>query len=180
MSKLFVDEIKGNTGTTVTVPDITVPTGKKIVGTDTGSIYAPGMVIQTIHGTTTTAGSSSSTSYVDTGLTCNITPKFSNSKILVMVKQAFAATEEPGTDVAAYLDLRRGTTQIDWTYVGDHTGDGSRSSVWDSVFLMTLDNPGTTSTTTYKTQYKVGDAGYTAYVQSSSQPSNIILQEIAQ
>ena len=139
-----------------------------------------GSVIQTIHGSTTTAGSTSSTSYIDTGLTCNITPQFSNSKILVMVKQAFAATEEPGTDVAAYLDLRRGTTQIDWTYIGDHTGDGSRSSVWDSVLLMTLDSPGTTSTTTYKTQYMVGDAGYTAYVQSSSQPSNIILQEIAQ
>ncbi len=41
MSKLFVDEIKGNTGTTVTVP-----TGQKIIGTDTGSIYAPGMIIQ--------------------------------------------------------------------------------------------------------------------------------------
>ena len=45
---------------------------------------------------------------------------------------------------------------------------------------MTLDSQGTTSTTTYKKQYMVGDAGYTAYVQSSSQPSNIILQEIAQ
>ena len=44
MSKLFVDEIKGNTGTTVTVP-----TGQKIAGTDTGSVYAPGMVIQTYH-----------------------------------------------------------------------------------------------------------------------------------
>jgi len=174
------DRITVTDATTTVANNIALPTGSKLIGTDTGSIYAPGMVIQTIHGSTTTAGSTSSTSYVDTGLTCNITPKFSNSKILVMVKQAFAATEEPGTDVAAYLDLRRGTTQIDWTYVGDHTGDGSRSSFWDSVFLMTLDSPGTTSTTTYKTQYMVGDAGYTAYVQSSSQPSNIILQEIAQ
>tara|TARA_B100000287_G_scaffold435183_1_gene502286 strand:- start:1538 stop:2155 length:618 start_codon:yes stop_codon:yes gene_type:complete len=57
MSKLHVDEIKGNTGTTVTVPSgqtlnatlsgtNTIATSGKIVGTDTGSIYAPGTIVQ--------------------------------------------------------------------------------------------------------------------------------------
>ena len=41
MSTLFVNNLNTASGTT-----ITVPTGKTLVGTDTGSITAPGMVLQ--------------------------------------------------------------------------------------------------------------------------------------
>ena len=74
MSKLFVDEMQGNTGTS-----ITVPTTQKLIGTDVASIYAPGMIIQTVYNNQCNAQTTSSTSLVDTGLTINITPKFQNS-----------------------------------------------------------------------------------------------------
>ena len=95
MSKIFVDEIKGNTGTTVTVPSgqtlnaalsgtNTIATGGKLAGTDTGSIYAPGMPIQVLSYSFADHIQITSTNF--TGVikdNCNITPKFSNSKILV-------------------------------------------------------------------------------------------------
>ena len=47
MSTLAVNTIQPQTGTTTTVDaDLTVPTGHKIVGTDSASIYAPGMMVQ--------------------------------------------------------------------------------------------------------------------------------------
>ena len=81
MSTLFVNNLNTASGTT-----ITVPTGKQLIGTDINSIKAPGMVIQ-MQNSTLAGGSaqSSPASFTDTGLTCNITPKYSNSKILVLV-----------------------------------------------------------------------------------------------
>ena len=45
MSTLYTDNIRANNAS-----QITVPTGQKIVGTDAGSIVAPGHVIQTVFG----------------------------------------------------------------------------------------------------------------------------------
>ena len=49
MSTLFVNNLNTASGST-----ITVPTGKQIIGTDTNSIKAPGMVIQSVHSDTST------------------------------------------------------------------------------------------------------------------------------
>ena len=46
-STLFVEELKGRT-TGTNANKVIVPSGQKIAGTDTGSVYAPGMVIQTV------------------------------------------------------------------------------------------------------------------------------------
>ena len=75
--------------------NITIPTGVKVVGTDSASIYAPGMVVQMQSNTAAgSGGTGSSSSYADTGLSVNITPKFSTSKILVIVHQIVAI--DPG------------------------------------------------------------------------------------
>jgi hypothetical protein len=46
MSTLYTDNIRANNAS-----QITVPTGQKIVGTDSGSIVAPGQVIQCVNST---------------------------------------------------------------------------------------------------------------------------------
>ena len=46
---------------------------------------APSKVLQVVTANTSGAVSTTSTSYVDTGLSCSITPLFSTSKILIMV-----------------------------------------------------------------------------------------------
>ena len=86
MSTLFVNNLNTASGTT-----ITVPTGKQLVGTDTNSIKAPGMIIQVVHNKVPHGGgaTTSSASLVDSGLFVEITPKLASSKILVTFHQHF-------------------------------------------------------------------------------------------
>jgi len=78
MSTLFVNNLNTASGST-----ITVPTGKTIIGTDIGSIKAPGTPIQVVHTTIQTHPQYSSTSYVATDVEVAITPKFADSKFLL-------------------------------------------------------------------------------------------------
>ena len=50
-------------------------------------VHIPGHVMQVVQGTTSTNVTNNSTTYIDSGLSVNITPLSSSSKILVMAKQ---------------------------------------------------------------------------------------------
>ena len=67
MSTLFVNNLNTASGST-----ITVPTGKKLVGTDGGGISAPGMIVQIKETVSTATYSTTSTSYVATGVIVSI------------------------------------------------------------------------------------------------------------
>ena len=76
MSTLFVNNLNTASGT-----DITIPTGKKLIGTDAQSIVAPEMVVQTVSsGAFTSTVTISSTSFTATGHTVAITAKRANSR----------------------------------------------------------------------------------------------------
>jgi len=179
MSKLFVDEIKGNTGTTVTVPSgqtlnanlsgtNTIATGGKIAGTDTGSIYAPGVPIQVKYYTTNTAIQITSTNFSYIILdNCNITPKFSSSKILV---NAFVSGnhDDNFSGLVRIYRITGGVTSV----IGG--GPSSQTNMWDGVWFnirtqseyqmdncagQFLDSPSTTSQVTYQIRgATMGDA----------------------
>ena len=83
-STLKINNIDTASGTT-----ITIPTGKQVIVTDEGGLRVPGTVIQVVENSSTTQMNQGGTSFADTNLTCTITPKYSNSKVLVMVKQYF-------------------------------------------------------------------------------------------
>ena len=95
MSTLAVNTIQPQTGTTTTVDaDLTIPTGHKIVGTDSASIYAPGMVVQIAQSdkigssnlvVNTSAYGNNKANYVHLGSAFNlsITTKLANSWIVV-------------------------------------------------------------------------------------------------
>ena len=80
MSTLFVNNLNTASGST-----ITIPTGKQLIGTDTNSIKAPGMIVQVQSGQLDTQFtlSSSQSTQADVGLSVTITPKYSNSKLFV-------------------------------------------------------------------------------------------------
>ena len=67
--------------------DITIPTGKKLVVTDTGGVQLPGAVVQVVRGLQHNPSSTqtASTAYVavNSAPTVSITPKFANSLIMV-------------------------------------------------------------------------------------------------
>lgn len=81
-SILSVEQLQGlNSGSTPNT--ITVPTGQKIVGTDMGSVAAPGTPVQVVYNIIQTHAQYSSTSYAATDVEVAITPKFANSKFLI-------------------------------------------------------------------------------------------------
>jgi hypothetical protein len=142
-----------------------------------------GKVLQVIQGTLATTANTTSTTYVDTGLSASITPAAATSKILVMVTHNYEVFPNSalGSASAAFTILR-GATDILGNPVYNISIGGSSSANLDLAtpwVYAYLDSPSTTSATTYKTQMKV-ESGRTIYANLSTrnQTSTIILMEI--
>ena len=122
-----------------------------------------GGIIQVVSTTLTTPTSTTSTSAFEdiSGLSVAITPKFSTSKVLLMVSLGSLSTN------AQSMGFRflRGSTQI-----GGATSTANQSGFTNvyaaAAFIMSayhnfLDSPSTTSATTYKLQWRVASGtGY--------------------
>jgi small ligand-binding sensory domain FIST len=137
--------------------------------------------LQVVQGTYDTATTSTSNTYVDTGLTATITPTSATSKVLVLVSQPTWITVLSGTptDLSAQFRTMRGGTNIIENSLALNVG-GAANGNWQnaSVFNVNfLDSPATTSATTYKTQQK-SDALNTVQTQRISSDSTMILMEI--
>ena len=116
--------------------------------------------------------STTSTSYVDTQLSVAITPKFTNSKILVQVvmnSATTAATRGESRVLRGAVDL---TSNI-------HLGPNASHVFWGGAAGIWIDSPNTTSSITYKVQSK-DISGSTFYYHSGGTISSLVLTEIAQ
>ena len=139
-----------------------------------------GTVLQVVTERYASQKSTGSSTWQDTGLAVSITPKSSSSKILVFASQAGIAKV---TNNDAYVSLRlvRNTTSlIQFAESSAYTNDTSTNRVGsDSVVYM--DSPSTTSSVTYKTEFRSGGGIGTVYVQvnGSSSESTICAMEIA-
>ena len=139
-----------------------------------------GSVLQVVNATYATQTLSTTSAYADTGLTASITPKFSTSKILVLVNQN--GLSKKGTSSAfnaLNMQLLRGATVLAQIASGyGYTGllvenaSGQCSTSY-------LDSPATTSSTTYKTQFAADQNVDGVIVQNGSSVSTITLLEIA-
>ena len=137
-------------------------------GDQTFAAAGGGKILQVVQGTLSSTMSSSAGSYVDTGLTVNITPSATSSKVLVFVNHPFA---RKSGDTSLFFQILRGSTSI--AVVGNYdTGGGTQ--ITDTVTGMFLDTPNTTSATTYKTQMNAGNG----YLYANSGSSVIICMEI--
>ena len=108
MSTLYTDNIRANNAS-----QITVPTGQKIVGTDAGSIVAPGHVVQVSH-TKVADSTDTTTQYpttVNLGSAVSFTPKFANSKLLVTTSGNLKMNN--GAD-GVFVGLRRDGSFVDF------------------------------------------------------------------
>ena len=138
-----------------------------------------GKVFQVINATYSTQTNSSSTTFADTGLTATITPTSATSKILVFANIAGIIKTDQNTSTGGIYNLMRGATQI----VADFGGVAGFNNVSQFNYvggaaLTYLDNPATTSATTYKVQFK-NNAGLNQIgVQGNSASSSITLMEI--
>ena len=191
MSTLYTDNIRANNAS-----QITIPTGQKIVGTDAGSIVAPGHVIQTVFGpefgteVTTTSGSFV---VVSSSLAASITPKFSNSKIIVTCTIANLMLWNGSSDSRAQLGISAdgGSTFIRETNNRIYDYGNSGIQMHYTANITGVHSPGATSQQTYNLYWHV-DAG-NVRINDDQGASNVgvsgtagacftqfILQEIAQ
>jgi len=132
----------------------------KIEGvTSSGTVQMPaGHVIQFIDTTFTTKTAINSDTYTTiTDGTVTITPKFSNSKIMIMVCLSVRVNDSNTNYVFGGFQFKRGSTVITQNNtdnsgpyeIGVNVGGGSSSALTTRVPYNIIDSPNTTSATTY-------------------------------
>jgi len=171
VSKIIVDTIESS-GTTVTINDnldggtntgtfgtITGLTATSITsGTIVAGILNDGIPLQQLvtasHSTTST---STSGTYVDTGLSGTITPSSTDSKILVTANVFFGVSVGGGATASLGARLVRGSTDVLYTLDTALQMYSDRMGIVCSI--QYLDSPSTTSATTYKIQFNRAGGG---------------------
>jgi hypothetical protein len=134
-----------------------------------------GQVLQVVNATSTTNNSTTGQTYVAAGLTASITPKFSTSKILIVVNQNMYNSSN-GTEAVLTVykngsDLTAGNGFAD-VYTGS-------SDLIAQAPMVYLDSPATTSATTYAVYMKVRNPSGTIQSCLRSTINTITLMEIA-
>ena len=168
--------INGSAGTVTGIATGGLPDG--CVDTDTLATNARGKVLQVVSATTTTQVNSSSSSHVDTGLTCSITTTSASSKVYVAVSQSLYVRNASGTTAILSWDLVRGSTVIsDGSSIGMYALNVGFIISFQKPSLVFLDSPGSAATHTYKTTALASSGEWRA--QDDSMPSHIVLMEIA-
>jgi hypothetical protein len=168
------------TAGSVSDSNIVSVSASKLTGTQTipWGTLPTGSVLQVVNGTTSVQNGNATSTFIDTGLTATITPKFTTSKILVLVSQNGVYRTGSNAGQAVQIKLVRGSTAINLFSVGSgYTGTAIENTVNSSTCY--LDSPATISATTYKTQYAAYVNTSAAYVQTFSETSSITLLEIA-
>jgi hypothetical protein len=163
-------------------------TNKSIAATQlTGTIAAAalpaGSVIQVVNGTYATQVSSSTSTYITTGLTASITPRSTSSKILVFANVVGIQKTTGNINSSVGLRLYRGASSIiGFEDLAGYTGTNVDNST-GSCSTTYLDSPATTSSTTYTVYFASVNSSASVRVQnySSTQAnatSTITLMEI--
>lgn len=187
MSKISVTPNASGTGTfTIASPNsntdrtLTLPDNTGTVLTSASNTNFPaGSVLQVVQATYSTQTTSSSSTFADTGLTASITPSSSSNKILILVSHAGCLKYSTNTTIG--MKIVRNSTDIH--NFGGRTGltDGTIANEVGTMATMYLDNPSTTSSTAYKTQYNSNSNTGTVMLQDSTTGtvvSTITLMEI--
>ena len=166
------------TGTDTLVGKATTDTlTNKTLGT--GTVFPAGAVLQVVQEAYSTVTTSSTTTFADTGLTATITPKFSTSKILVLVSHPTNIKSSGNTENGLKFQLLRGATSLA-VFAKNIGYNGVAQTAYISVSWNYLDSPATTSATTYKTQFGNTDVSAAQIrVQADTTLSTITLMEIA-
>ena len=144
-----------------------------------------GQVLQVVNATYSTQTTNASTSvYANTGLTASITPKFSTSKILVLINHNGNVNIGNSSTGAIKFKLQKNGSDISFIDgMSSYNGNSANNSGGATTSIVYQDSPATTSSTTYSTQFAARNVG-TAYIQYNDgaglqSVSTITLMEIA-
>jgi hypothetical protein len=132
-----------------------------------------GQVLQVVSSTYATQTSIAVSTYTNSGLTASITPKFSTSKIYIIV--SFMAYVPSAKNLLT--TITRGSTNLGSSTYGMGTVYGSSSGVQSACAISYLDSPATTSSTAYN--LAIGAELGTAYICFNNEKASITLLEVA-
>lgn len=194
MSNLRVSSISHRAGSGI----VTIPTDNRILGTDVGSVLAPGgQIVQTVYKRVDDklalgfAAAGSAGSFI-TQLDTSITPKYSNSKIFIQACLTFEVQND--TVFRLYRDATPIGLNVNdsnyWSGTWITNYDPDLSSTPNTHTFLYMDSPGVNVPLTYRIMIQsagigantfylnraVGSAGQQNYEVAISQ---IIIQEIA-
>jgi hypothetical protein len=158
------------------LPDGIVDTDMLAAAAVTASKRGAGAILQVIHGSTTTYFQTSSDTMADIGLSASITPSSSSNKVLVFGN--IGGIETSADDGYGGGRLLRDSTSIiaDIDRGIGYTADSTRQGTNAQFFI--LDTPSSTSSITYKVQFRRQGSG-TITTQTNSSRSAITLMEVA-
>ena len=171
--------------------NVTFPANATCSGTATG--FGGGKILQVVSTTKTdTASTTTSGSFTDiSGLSVAITPSATNSKIFIILSLGSVSSD---TGIAVGFRMLRDSTEIGSAGSGTdrkgftniYAGSGANSSNDEYILSAShnfLDSPSTTSSTTYKVQWRTsGSASYLNKYWNNSEnngSSTITLMEVA-
>jgi hypothetical protein len=176
-----------NAPLTLTSPVLTTPnlgTPSALVLTNATALPSAalpaGCVLQVVSASTTSRTSTTSTSFVDcTNVTASITPTSATSKILVLVT-ATGLLRPSNAGESISLRLVRGATTI-FQQINLMFSASTNIDFVCSSNMVYLDSPATTSSTTYKLQFRSRLGAGTVFINqdNADDVSSITLMEIA-
>lgn len=140
-----------------------------------------GKVLQVVSSVYSTEMSSSTTgTWLDTGLEVTITPTASNSKVFLSIGNTFQSTNSIDESLFTGWRIVRGATAVYTPH--KTTNNESQQAYTDVIHFSYLDSPATTSATTYKLQVlllAVGNAsGRTIKTQVVGAQASMVAMEI--
>ena len=176
------------------LPDGIVDTDTLAANAVTSAKLPAGSILQVVQGTFTSKTTTTSSTYVDTGLSVSITPTSSSSKVFIMTSFLFGQTRDPvlAQNNMKTFTLVRGSTDIApgnsrfFAHQDQASGNINWAEQTQICAINFLDSPSTTSATTYKLQMKTDFSGTEIYFNTRANgngdhqgSSTIIAMEVA-
>lgn len=136
-----------------------------------------GKVLQVVQTQYTGETTTTSTGWVDTGLTATITPSSTSSKIAILVHQS--GIEKRSSDTVIHVRLLSNLADLGNFVLGQCWTANSNPIRVAGAGINLLNSPNTTSPVTYKTQQINASGTADVRTQSGGSVSTMMLMEIA-
>tara|TARA_B100000902_G_scaffold384247_1_gene424159 strand:+ start:7233 stop:7715 length:483 start_codon:yes stop_codon:yes gene_type:complete len=152
-----------------------------IIEKTTGAgVHIPGHVVQVVQHvfSPVTRAASGSTSFSATNISGAITPKYNNSKILVMVSTT--GNNNNTDDTTCIATIYRGNTDLSGQTQGMCVVETRGARSHGAISMNYLDDPQTTNATTYSVYFRSSTGSTVEIPFSEYETATLILQEVAQ